>query len=270
MTRRLGVIALALTLALVGTSLVFAYVNRADARAVAGLHPKNAYVAVKTIPSGTSLSAAVRSGLAKQEALPERTVPFGAVTHLAADLRAKVAIADIQAGQVLFAAAFGSKPAQQSGLRLPTGTLAVSLSLGDPQRVGDFVEPGAKIAIFDTFNTVLTFDEHGRLGSGNRNAVAGDDLGSNHAFNHQTRLLLKDVVVLAIGATTQPTPLASASAKPTTGSATATVLVTVAVEQRDAEKLIQGIQTGHLYLALQGPDAQVAPSRGVDDTNLFN
>lgn len=272
MKRRLGVIALALTLALVGTSLVLAYVNRADARAVAGLRPTNAYVALSTIPSGTSLNDAVQSGLARREALARRTVPSGAVTRLTADLRDKVAVTDIQAGQVLFAAAFGSKQAQQSGLRLPTGKVAVSVSLDDPHRVGNFVQPGARIAIFDTFNTVRIFDGQARLSAGNPGSVAGDGLADNHLYNHQTRLLLANVVVLAVGTATQSAASASpAPAKaPATATATQTVLLTVAVDQRDAEKLIQGIQTGHLYLALQGPDSQVAPSQGVDDTNLFD
>ena len=273
MKRRLGVIALALTLALVGTSLVLAYVNRADARAVAGLHPTKVYVALRTIPAGTSLSDAVQSGLAEQESLAQRTVPSGALTRMTTELRDRVAVTDIQAGQVLFTAAFGSQQAQQSGLRLPTGKMAVSLSLDDPHRVGDFVKPGSKIAIFDTFNTVRIFDGQAQLSPGDRGSVAGDGLANNHLYNHQTRLLLANVVVVAVGATTESPASPSATpakAPATSAAATQTVLLTVAVDQRDAEKLIQGIQTGHLYLALQGPDSQVAPSQGVDDTNLFD
>jgi len=271
MKRRLALIAVALTLALVGTSMVFAYVNRADARAVAGLQPVKAYVAVKTVVSGTSLQQAVDRQLVEQQTFSRKTVPAGAVTDLSPALRHRVATSDISAGTLLLADAFASKAVQQTGLALPPGTMAVTVALQDPQRVADFVHPGSKIAVFDTFNTVLQYDKDGSLFAGDKKSVAGDSMSGNHFNNHATKLLLSDVDVVAIGSTTAATRPASgaAAASPKTTQIHA-VLITVAVRLHDAEKLILAAQTGNLYLALLPPDASATPDGGVDGTNLFD
>jgi len=47
------------------------------------------------------------------------------------------------------------------------------------------------------------------------------------------------------------------------------VLITVAVDQKGAAKLVQGIQTGTLYFALLTDSSQVTAGSGVTDRNLF-
>jgi pilus assembly protein CpaB len=48
-----------------------------------------------------------------------------------------------------------------------------------------------------------------------------------------------------------------------------TVLVTVAVDQRQAEKLIHAAQTGAIYLALVTDSSKTAPGAGVDNRTVF-
>ena len=279
MKRRLALIATALLLAIVGTSGVMAYVNRADARAVAGVAAAKAFVAEKLITSGTTLQQAVKQGLAKRETFPKRTLPTGAVGDIADVPGAAVALSDIPPGSVLLASAFGTKPAPKALLPVPTGKMAVSVALED-SREAELVRPGSEIAIFDTYNTVVPFDGLGRLLPGNRDTVAGDGLAQNHVINHATRLLLPRVQVIAVGndiLSTSPSPSPSPSPQSTpkkTGLgpdvlSNPTVIVTVAVDQHDAEKLIQAIQTGHVYLALLTADSKSAPTAGVDDSDLF-
>jgi hypothetical protein len=47
-------------------------------------------------------------------------------------------------------------------------------------------------------------------------------------------------------------------------------LVTVAVTQEQAEKLIQGFQAGTPYMALLGENTSLKKSAGVSDADLFN
>jgi pilus assembly protein CpaB len=54
MSRRILAVVGALLLALVGTGAVFAYVNRADARAVEGQKAVTVLMAAKEIPAGTT------------------------------------------------------------------------------------------------------------------------------------------------------------------------------------------------------------------------
>src|SRR5258707_698431 len=70
MKRRLLIIVLALILAAVGTGGVVSSVKNANARAIAGGKAVSALVAQRTIPSGPTAQAALRTGLLANEALP--------------------------------------------------------------------------------------------------------------------------------------------------------------------------------------------------------
>lgn len=273
MKRRIALVAAALVLALIGVTAVRSYVGQADARAVAGLDPVKAYVAQKPIPSGTSLSDAVAQGLATVKTWPRQTVPTDAIAQVTPPLGNLVATGTIPAGTLLVQAAFGTKrQQQQTGLPIPRGQIAVTISLSDPQRVGGFVEPGSQIAVFDTYNTLAAIGADGHAASGNHNTAAGDGLSMGATKEHVTRLLLARVTVIAVGSTVAgatTTAPAGGSTADTKSSSNNTVLVTVALRQRDAEKLILASQTGSLYLGLLNQASQVAPSTGANNTNLF-
>lgn len=272
MKRRIALVAAALVLALIGVTAVRSYVGKADARAVAGLDPVQAYVAQKPIPSGTALKDAVAQGLATVETWPRRTVPLGAIAQVTPSLDNLVATGPIPAGTLLLRAAFGVKQQHQDGLPIPRGQIAVTISLNDPQRVGGFVQPGSQIAVFDTYNTLSEIGADGHPASGNHDTAAGDGLTMGETKEHVTRLLLARVDVIAIGSSVAGAPAAppadgsSADAKSSGGNA---VLVTVALAQRDAEKLILASQTGTLYLGLVNQASHVTPGAGANNTSLF-
>ena len=128
----------------------------------------------------------------------------------------------------------------------------------DPARVGTFVTPGTRIAIFDSYKI----------------KAIGDDKTSktlNEADVKGTSVLLEDVLVIAMG-NTALTP--GQNSAPKEGEATQasapSFLVTVAVSPKDAARLIHGINTGELYAALRGADVKMAGVPRVDDLNLFD
>ena len=276
MKRRIALVAVALVLALIGVAVVRSYVGKADARAVAALDPVQAYVTQGAIVSGTALKDAVDQGLAKIETLPRKTVPPGAVVQVTPQLGGLVATATIPAGTLLLQSAFGPHQIQQSGLPIPKGEIALTISLGDPQRVGGFVQAGSQIAIFDTYNSIPELGTNGLPAAGNHNTAAGDGLTQGITKEHITRLLLSRVPVIAVGSTvagaassSSSSPSGGGSNGSTQGSNGSNVLVTVALSQRNAERLILASQTGSLYLGLLNQDSQVAPDSGANNTNLF-
>ncbi len=272
MTRRISLVATALVLALIGTFAVLTYVNRADARAVSGMDPVSAYVAEQSVSAGTRLKDAVDEKLIVAERLPRKTVPAGALLSVTARTADEVATTNIAEGELVMAARFGYAAVDTGGLPIPKGDLAVSLPLEDPQRVGGFVKPGSEIAVFDTYNTLGTFDANGNLKPGDTGLVAGDGLSDGHPNDRATRLLLPRVSVIGVGSSVAAPANLNKSADASNGQKSAqsdVVIVTVAVTQQQAEKLILAIQTGHLYLGLLTPDSNVAPSNGVDNASLF-
>jgi len=276
MKRRIAVVAVALVMALVGVVAIRSYVGKADARAVAGLDPVQTYVAVAAIPGGTSMKDVVAQGLARPETLPRKTVPAGAVLDVTPSLGDLVTMGTLPAGSVLMQSSFGPKQLHTDGLPIPKGEMAVTISLGDPERVGGFVQPGSEIAIFDTYNTIPEIGTDGRAGAGNQNTAAGDGLTMGEKKKHVTRLLLERVSVIAVGSTIAgassvqaPATTDGSSKDSAQSSSSGNVLVTVALRQGDAEKLILASQTGKLYLGLLTKDSRVTPGPGADNTSLF-
>jgi pilus assembly protein CpaB len=258
MNRRILVIVAAVILALVGTGAVYAYVKNADTRAVADKQPVNVLIVSKRIPAGTSAQD-VRSGsYLRTDHLPADATPQGAVKVLATDWESEVATADIQPGQVVLRDMFGSKVPTTSGLAIPAGKIAISVKLSADGDVAGYVQPGSQIAIFDTFILV-----------DGKNVPSGSKSGSDKNDNWATKLLLPRVEVLAVSQAA-PDGTKAGLKDANSNSSSATLLVTVAVTQADAERLIQVAQTGMPYAALLSDDSKTAPAPGVDNHNRLS
>jgi len=197
--------------------------------------------------------------------MPAATVPADALSGIDTALADLAVTADQQPRQLLLRGAFDNPTVHSGGLAVPDGMLAVSVSMRVPAQVAGYVQPGSTVAVFDTFN----------VAEGKGTVPAGDGLASSHEYDQATRLLLAKVQVLAIGgkgtpgALTVPAPAQTQAANGTPAPDSATVLVTVAVNQDQAQRLVQAAQTGALYLALLGNGVDVKPGTGVDNYSLF-
>jgi pilus assembly protein CpaB len=263
MKRRLFAVLVAIVLAAVGCLAVVAYVRGADRRALAGREAVWTLVATKRIPAGTTGAQIRDGGYARRVAMPAATVPVDSVEAIDDQLAALAVTADLQPSQLLLRGMFGESTRVSGGLALPDGKLAVSVEMTAAARVAGFVRPGSKVAIFDTFTLR---DGKGRVPSGAR-------LSDNYEYNHATRVLLPRVEVLAVGergttgaATSTP---AEAGTTKDTAKAGLTLLVTLAANQDEAEKLIHASLTGTLSLALLDDTAAIEPGAGVDNNTLF-
>ncbi len=256
MTRRILTILVAIVLALVGTGAVLIYVQQANQRALAGQKAVTTLVATQQIPAGTAASTAFKDGMLVSEQLPAASVPANAVHKITPELGALVVSADVPSGQLLLRPMLVTSVVATSGIAIPAGQIAVTIALCVPQAVADYVTPGAQVAIFGT--VVVS-------GSASNGCTSGGN-SSSSKNNVYTRVVLSKVTVLAIG---QAAPVGSSSTTSTAfqnsssnASANGTVLVTVAVDQKDAERLITLAQSGIPYLALLSPSSVIGPDHG--------
>ena len=264
MSRRILAGMAALALAAIGCLAVVAYVRAADQRAVAGREAVTVLVAAKRIPAGTTAAQIRDGGYVERVTMPAATVPKDALSAIDPSLDALAATADLQARQLLLRGIFGEPTRISGGLALPEGRLALSVELTAAARVAGYVRPGSKVAVFDTF-TVL---------EGKGRTPSGDGLASRHEYNQATRVLLPRVEVIAVGergtAGAATSVAASGPALSAKGAKDgATLLVTVAATQQEAERLVHAAQTGALYLALLDDTAKIDPGTGVDNHTLF-
>ena len=252
MKKRLLTIVLALVLAAIGTSGVLAYAKQADARAITGMKAVSVLVAQKLIPSGTSAGAALRGGMLAAEKLPASSVPTNAVRSVAPALSSLVTSAAVQSGQLLLRAILvkaGTKTAPGS-VMLPPGMIEVTVHLCVPEAVAGDVQAGSQVAVFDT--VVLG-------GSGVSAGAACDGQHAQQAGTVQTRVVLPRVQVMSVGTAPVSGQTAAAAQSVSEGSG---MLVTLAVSQVEAERLIQVSVTGLPYLALLGTASRTNADSG--------
>jgi pilus assembly protein CpaB len=242
MGRRTLLLLAALVVAGVGTALVFVYASSANARALHGQHPVEVLVAKTRIPVGTSALQATQKGMFEKKTIARAAATPGALAPTAlATLDGKVALADIYPGEQILPVKFGIA-AQTSGLPIPPGLMAVSVQLGDPARVAGFVAPGSVVAVFATLSP------------------SGGTGGTS------TRLLLPKALVVGVG----PTTVGSTPANANPEQQLPRTVLTVALAQKDAQKLVFAAQQGQVYLALLTTSSVVTPDLGITRQNLFN
>jgi len=242
MGRRVMAVLAAMLVGFIGVVAVLLYAKGADSRAVADQRPQTVFIAQELVPSGTTAADAVAKGLMVPTQIAAKGVPVGALTKVDGATGKLVALTDIVAGDFVVASRFGTTPLGQKAIQVPDGLVAVSVSLSDPGRVGTFVTPGSRIVIFDTYVP----------------SAAG---------TKETRVLLDDVLVIAVGSTSL-TPVAGAAGQ--APEAAAGALVTVAIPPATAAKLVHAIQTGTLYAGLRGTDTKANLGQIVSDATLFN
>ena len=244
MGRRTILLIAALVVAALGTALVFMYANRADERAQAGAEQVQVLVATAGIAAGTSGADVAGSGSVQLQTLPAASVPPGALSDLTpvADL---ITITTIFTGQVLIEPMFGTQQETSGGLTLPEGKIAVAITLGDPRRVAGFVNPGSEVAIFRTGIAPAPVGE--------------EEVAAAEGSGQVTSVLLERVQVIAVGPTTISSTTTT-DGQTTNTEAIPTAILTLALDQEQAQKVILSTTDGQMYFALLDENSKVDPN----------
>jgi len=240
--KRVLVFVAALLMALIGTGSVWAYVSRADARAVSDQSPLTVLVADSLIAAGTT--AADAKELVSSKQVPQAVVPRGALTSLGS-ISNDTANGDIYPGQILLRAQFGTPVALTGALSIPTNKVAISVELFDKERVAGFVQPGSDVAIY----VIKDYDKPTAL----------------------TRLLIRRATVLAVGPTAAKGKANTDNAgKNGGGGPVLTTVLTVAVSIVEGESIAHSSTIGRIYFALLSKKSDTSGSAGpVNNEKVF-
>ena len=242
MGRRTVILIVALLIALVGSAMVFLYVQSADDRAKEKQEPVEVLKAVAQIEPGESLAKAQTAGKLELLDVPREQVLEGALSSIGEN-GSLVALARIFPNEQITLSKFGAA-GEQNVLTMPEGEFAISVNLSDTGRVAGFVSPGSNVAVF----------LNGPVGP------QGQD---------GTRLLLPKVQVIAVGATTVTTSTTTAEGGTQTTESLPRTLFTLAVDQKKAEKLMYASTHGELTFGLLNDKSKVQDSPGTTQANLF-
>jgi pilus assembly protein CpaB len=242
MDRRKVLLAVAAVIAALGTLLVFLYVRGADTRADERYGAVQVLRVVKQIEPGETVEAAQAAGKFETSTVSQKDLLPEALTTTDG-IQGKVAVSTIYPHEQLTSSKFGDTGAA-NGLTIPKGKIAISVNLTDPARVAGFVNPGDKVAIF----------------------MSGTGGSEGGTF---ARLLLPNIQVIGAGTTTVVATTTTDPAGVATTDQLPKTLLTVAVTQAEAERVLYAASNGELSFGLLNNDSKAAPSRGVTNANLF-
>lgn len=240
MGRRTLLLISSILVAAVGTALVAIYVRGADERAEANARVVSVLVASRDIPSGRSIKEQLDASAFTTENVLQREKTPGVISDASqlASLADEglVTLAPITAGQVIQRGLFGKSAAGAADLGLGPRQMRMAVQLADPNRSAGFLIGGSHVAVFVTIGTGAT---------------------------QQTGLVLDDVTVLSVGAA--PVQAADDAQQTAGGTATSedavpTTIVSVAVTQDQAQKLILAQKAGDLYFAILRPNEKGDPN----------
>jgi pilus assembly protein CpaB len=244
MGRRAALLIAAVLIAATGTALILLYVQGIDARAAEGQEQVQVLTATELIDTGERMSEAQEAGKIVNTEVARDDVVAGAVSS-AESLADQVALAPIYPGEQILPQKFG-QPGKEEALSIPDDRIAISVNLTDPARVAGFVNPGSRVAIFVSADPKLLKDD-----------------GTSQELPAVTRVLLPNVQVVGVGQTTvQTTTTKNEEGKETTEEIPRAIL-TIAVSQDEAEKVIFGARNGELAFALRTDKSDVTDSPGV-------
>lgn len=243
MDRRRLLLVVAAVIAALGVALVFVYARGADSRAADKYDAVEVLTASQEILPGESLDDAIDSGKVKLTYVAEAQLLDGA-TDKTDKLEGDVALVTIYPGEQLVPVKFGGEDEVKAAavLPIPKGKLAISINVAEDARVGEFIQAGAQVAI------ILTRPKDGSP--------------------IDTRVLLERVTVLADGIKTSISP-DDGEEQPTADDSIQR-LITVAVSQREAEKVRFAEQVGNLSIGLLNDASDVKSDDGVNNDNLFD
>ena len=242
MDRRKVLLAVAAVIAALGTLLVFLYVRGADTRADERYEAVQVLRVVKQIEPGETVEAAQAAGKFETSSVSQKDLLPDALTTTEG-IAGKVAITTLYPGEQLISSKFG---ATGSGQRTdhPQGQ---DRDLGQPDRPG----PRGRLREPRGQGRHLHDRHRRRRGRHLQPAAAAEHPGhrrrhDDHGRHHHDR----------------PEGVATTDQLPKT-------LLTVAVTQAEAERVLYAASNGELSFGLLNNDSKAAASKGVTNTNLF-
>lgn len=246
-TRRTTMVIVAVVLGGIASFTLYRHLQGIEDQVYGDARQLEVVVVAVGVPKGTTGDQAIASGLTTKM-MPAEFRPASAVTAIES-VRSKVANHDLPAGTVVVEGMFldpTQAVAVTNAQRIPSGMVAITISIDQVRGVAGLVRPGDKV------NMII------------------DDPATPETPTKQ--VLFQNVDVLFVGQTPVPEPgqddaaVAAAAADSAAGASSG--LLTLAVPPLAASK-IAFVSDAGIYLALVPPDNAPVPVPPVNGDNLL-
>lgn len=229
--------------------MIILYVQGVAARATEGQTRVTVLTATELVEAGETVEDALASGKFERREVAQDDVVPGAVRSTTS-IAGLTALGTVYPGQQVLSEQFGA-PESLETLGIPDGHLAVSVELTDPARVAGFVSPGSWVAVFASGDPELYLPD-----------------GSSRRLAPYTRILLPKVQVIGVGDTSVSSRTTKGDGKETTEQVPRTIL-TIAVDQEQAERVLYAARNGDLAFALRTDASKASHNPGVTALDIM-
>lgn len=268
--RRVIAIILALALAGAGTFFLVRYIQGAEARALEGEVLVDVLVADQPIAAGTP--AEELTTLVRREQVPTKVAVAGVVSDLA-PLEGKVAAIAILPGEQLSASRFTDQEAYQQAIgraavEVPPDKLLVTISLSPDRVIGGELRPGDLVAVFASFDPfALDTVEPTGLPRDQIPVLVPDegseaDKDQRAQTPNSTKIILRRALVTYLQAEELPRTVDETDREAAAGAPqlapTGNLLITLALDPEDSQRLVFTAEFGTIWLALEGAEADTS------------
>jgi pilus assembly protein CpaB len=242
--RTIAIVA-AVLLAAIATIAIVVYVRGIEQRAFEQAELVEVLVAQQDIDARTPATDAADAGQMATGRVPRTAVPEGAVEGLD-EIEGLVAVDRILEGEVILSQRWSEPDEAVSGLDIPEGFEAISVQVGVPPGVAGHVRATDRVSLIAHVT----------------GTTAEQEDGAEAAEETRAQYLLQDIEVLGVGQRT--------AADDEDGQESSQVLLTVALEPEDAERLVFAINEAALHFTLLPEGAEPAETPGRTFEDLFN
>ena len=251
MARRSMLLIVAVLIAALGTAMIVLYVKGIDDRATEGQELVEVLTATALIEAGESVRAAQEAGKFEAKKVRRDDMVDGAIdgTSSIEDL---VALGTVFPGEQIISDRFGTM-SDVENLVIPDDKMAISIELTDFERVAGFVNPGSEVAIFGTAATPIR-----RLPD-----------GTEQTLSSVTRIILSRIPVVGVGTTSVSSRVTTTEEGAQVTEQVPRTILTVAVTQAEAEKLVLADRTLDLTFALLGGETDSRDKAGVNPVDIL-
>lgn len=264
MKRRVIGVFIALIMALAGTALVASFVKSAEARALAGEELVDVLVVSDTIAAGMTVEEVQARVILEQ--IPAKVRATDALVDLE-PVDGLVTQISLAPGEQVTAARFVAPDLlTRTRVAVPEGLIEVTISVAPERAVGGTLLPGDNVVVFSSFDPF-------ELGAPPSNdptvpetvIVDGIRLAGDAKTPNSTKLLLDAVLVTNVQVEELlpeiPDELADSPGRVRTPAPTGNLLITLALDPVQAERVIFTAEHGMVWLASQYTELDLGGTR---------
>jgi pilus assembly protein CpaB len=242
-------VVLALVLAGLATFAIFTYVRGIEQRAFEDAELVEVFVAQAVIAEGVSSAEASEAGLIGRDTRPRSAVPAGAITALD-QIDGLVTQDRILAEEVIVRDRWVDPSQARATFEIPEGFEALSVQVQVPPGVAGFVRDGDRVSLVATVEEPVA------------TVIEEDGTVVEEPGEVRTQYLLQDTEVLAVGQR-----VITEEGEDGVEESTEQILLTVALQPVDVERMVFAIENASLYFTLlpEGAEPQETPGRTLAD-----